>query len=128
MKKSLSVLTASLTMSMVLGGCNLSNSPSSSSSGVKTSLSMTGSAQNAVAQTQLNKLFSLFIPSAVALTPPLLFDSTSLSVSLSEAWVVVQEIEFESEEVPGDSEQDGSNIEFRGPYFVDLLSLVAAAF
>ena len=121
MKTSLKFLATGMTMSLLLAGCNQSGSPISGG-GVRTGLTMTGSGQPAVAQTNVQKMFSLFVPSAVALTPPLLVDSTSLSVNLTEAWIVIKEIEFESQEVAGGAEQDGNEVEFQGPYFVDLLS------
>lgn len=121
MKNSLAFLAGSLTMVALMTGCNQSNSPTTSG-GVVTGLTMTGSGQPAVAQTNVQKLFSLFVPSAIALTPPLLVDSTSLNVNLTEAWVVIKEIEFESQEVADGTEQDGNEVKFQGPYFVDLLS------
>lgn len=126
MKTSLKCLVTGLSFSFFLAGCNQGGSPSGD--GVITGLAMTGSGQPAVALSNSQKLFSLFIPSAVALTPPLLVDSTSLNVNLTEAWVVIKEIEFESHEVAGDSEQDGNEIEFQGPYFVDLLSNAPISF
>lgn len=121
MKDSLAFLAGSLTMVALMTGCNQSNSPITKG-GVVTGLTMTGSGQPAVAQTNVQKLFSLFVPSAIALTPPLLVDSTSLNVNLTEAWVVIKEIEFESQEVADGAEQDGNEVKFQGPYFVDLLS------
>jgi hypothetical protein len=121
MKTSLKCLATGMTMSLLLAGCNSSSSPISSG-GVRTGLTMTGSGQPAVAQTNMHKFFSLFVSSAIALTPPLLVDSTSLSVNLTEAWIVIKEIEFESQEVAGGAEEDGNEVEFQGPYFVDLLS------
>lgn len=85
MKKDLTVLSVGLTMTLLLAGCNGSSSAPVSSGGVSTGMAMTGSGQNAVAQTNFQKFFSLFVPSAIALSPPLLVDSTSLSVTLSEA-------------------------------------------
>lgn len=121
MKTSLKCLATGLSFSLLLAGCNQGGSPVSGG-GVATGLTMTGSGQPAVALSNTQKFFSLFMPSAVALTPPLLVDSTSLSVNLTEAWIVIKEIEFESQEVAGATEQDGNEVEFQGPYFVDLLS------
>ena len=91
-------------------------------------MAITGSGQNAVAQTNSQKFFSLFLPSAIALSPPLLVDSTSLSVSLSEAWIVIKEIEFESQEVSDGAEVDGDEVELQGPFYVDLLSNAPISF
>lgn len=81
-----------------------------------------------MAQTNTQKLFSLFVPSAIALTPPPLLDANNQSVSLSEAWVVIKEIEFEAQELPDGTETDGDEVEFQGPYFVDLLSVAPISF
>jgi len=107
---------------MLLASCNLGGGAPVSGGGVRTSLTMTGSGMDAVAQSNSQRLFSLFIPTAVALTPPLLVDSTGQTVNLNEAWVVIKEIEFEANEVADSGEQDGEEVEFEGPYFVDLLS------
>ncbi len=120
MKNSLKCLATGMTLSLLMAGCNQSSSPIAG--GVTTGLTMTGSGQPAIAQTDMQKFFSLFVPSAIALTPPLLIDSTSQTVNLNEAWIVIKEIEFESQEVSDGSEQDGNEVKFLGPYFVDLLS------
>lgn len=113
-------------MFTLLASCNQKSS--SKSSAVTTGLTMTGSGQPAVAQTDVQKLFSFLVPTAIALTPPALIDSTGLVVNLSEAWVVIKEIEFESEELPGAAEIDGDEVEFSGPFFVDLLSNAPISF
>lgn len=124
---SFKTITLGLTLAVVASGCNLKSSPVASS-GVTTSLAMTGSGQNVVVQSNFQKWFSSIIPTAHALTPPLLFDSKGASVNLNEAWVVIKEIEFEAQEVNDGSETDGDEVEFEGPYFVDLLSDVPISF
>lgn len=121
MKTSLKCLLGGLSFSLVLAGCN-PGVTTDADNYVTTSLSMTGSGQPAVARSNTQRFFSLFMNSAFALTPPALVDSTGLNVDLNEAWVVIKEIEFESEETSGESEEDGDEIEFHGPFFVDLLS------
>jgi hypothetical protein len=128
MKKSMTSLMISASTMLLLASCNLAGTSPVSSGGVTTGLTMTGSGQNAVAQSSSQKLFSLFVPTAIALTPPLLEDSGGLSVSLNEAWVVIKEIEFESQELADGSEEDGNEVEFEGPYFVDLLSDAPVSF
>ena len=128
MKKTLTVFSVGLSMTLLLAGCNGSSSSPVSSGGVSTGMAMTGSGQNAVAQTNSQKFFSLFLPSAIALSPPLLVDSTSLNVSLSEAWIVIKEIEFESQELADGSEVDGDEVELQGPFYVDLLSNAPISF
>lgn len=90
---------------------------------VMTSFQMTGSAQTAtVAKTTMDKIFGVLFPRAIALAPPALVDSNGTTVSLTEAWVVIKEIEFKTVEVADDNELDGDEVEFKGPYYVDLLS------
>lgn len=121
--KTLKTLSLGLTMTLI-AGCNSGGGSSSgvSSTVVTTGLTMTGSGQSAVARADWQKTLSFFIPSAYALTPPPLFDSNNSSVSLNEAWIVIKEIEFEAEEVDDGSENDEDEVEFEGPFFVDLLS------
>lgn len=126
MKSSITSIVTGMAMISLLAGCN--EKPSPKSSAVTTGMTMTGSGSPAVAQTQMQKLFSLFLPSAVALTPPALVDSSGLNVNLSEAWVVIKEIEFESQEFPGIDEIDGNDVEFSGPFFADLLSNAPVSF
>ncbi|WP_413943608.1 DUF4382 domain-containing protein [Bdellovibrio sp. HCB-162] len=97
---------------------------------VSTSLSMTGSSQAAtVAKYKIqHPWMSLFMPSAVALTPPAMTDSSGRNVTLNKAWVVIKEIEFKPNETEDAAEIDGDEIKFRGPYVVDLLSLNPAPF
>lgn len=126
MKTNLKVLATGLMMGVLATGCNQQSG--SKSPGITTGLSMTGSGQPAVANARFHQLLNYVVPSAIALTPPMLVDSTNSPVSLSEAWVVIKEIEFEATEVAGGSEVDGDEVEFRGPYFVDLLSDAPVSF
>ena len=96
MRKSLTSVAVCVAMSSILSSCN--NSPKTTADLVTTGFAVTGSGQNAVARSGMQNLFSAFIPSAMALTPPLLIDSTGLAVNLNDAWIVVKEIEFESNE------------------------------
>ncbi len=126
MKTTLKVLATGLMMTAICTSCN--QQVATKSSGISTGLTMTGSGQPAVANANIQKLFNFFIPSAIALTPPLLMDSNNSPVSLTEAWVVIKEIEFESTEVGGETEVDGDEVEFQGPFFVDLLSDAPVSF
>lgn len=128
MKTCFKKVSLGITLAILATGCNSGGSSPASSRSVTTGLTMTGSGQPAVAQTKFQKLFSLMIPSAVALSPAPLVDSTNLSVNLTEAWVVIKEIEFEANEVADGSEVDGDEVEFQGPYFVDLLSDAPVSF
>lgn len=119
MKSSLAVLARNITVAALLVGCNGTGTKSDST--VTTGFSMTGSGQNAIAQTKLEKIFSWMVPSAYALTPPLLVDSTGANITLDEAWIVIKEIEFEVKEFEHINEID-QDFEYEGPFFVDLLS------
>lgn len=104
----------------------------SSESAVSTSLVMTGSSQaSTVAKYKMSHpLLSMFMPAAVALTPPAMTDSSGRNVTLNKAWVVIKEIEFKPNETADSSEAAGASaeIKFRGPYVVDLLSVSPKSF
>jgi hypothetical protein len=91
---------------------------------VNANLMMTGSGQAAtVAQLSWpERLYNLLLPKAFAFTPASLEDASGTAMTLSEAWVLIEQIEFETEEVAGVDETDGDEVEFPGPYAVDLLS------
>jgi hypothetical protein len=131
MKHSLKWMTTMIVMSAFISGCSKTDSSSTVNSGstVTTGFAITGSGQNAtVAQSQMQKLFNMFIPSAIALPPPALEDANALTVTLTDAWIVIKELEFKSDEVAGEEEVDGEEIEFEGPYFVDLLTATPESF
>lgn len=89
---------------------------------VTTSLVMTGSGQaSTLAKYKIqHPWLSMFMPSAVALTPPALVDSQNATVNLTKAWIVIKEIEFKATETADAAES--ADVEFQGPYYVDLLS------
>ena len=93
------------------------------------SLKMTGSSQPAsvASYKQGNPLLQLLSPVAIAFPPPAMVDSTGSVVQLTQSWVVIKEIEFKQDEVAGSSEVAGSEIKFKGPYVVDLLSMIPAS-
>lgn len=96
---------------------------------VTTSLSMTGSASAATVAkaTFMDKLMSMVLPSSFAFVPATIVDANGATVTLSEAWIMIKEIEFETEEDGAEDEVDGVEIEFQGPYAVDLLSTTPVA-
>lgn len=125
MKTSVKTMIAGLAALNIVG-CAQPNS----STPVSTSLVMTGSSQAAtVASYKIqNPWLSFLMPSALALTPPAMTDSTGLNVTLNKAWVVIKEIEFKPNETADEAEMAGaSEIEFQGPYVVDLLSATPSA-
>lgn len=118
-KKYLSKLSLVASVSIALTSC----SPKATSTAqVSSSFKMTGSGSAAtVAKAQPQGLWSLLINKAYALIPSSLVDSTGLPITLSQAWTVVKEVEFKSEETAG-AEDSEIEVEFQGPYVVDLLS------
>lgn len=121
MKKSLIYLLCSL----ILGGCN-TNSGGTSTGNPLVSFKMTGSSQaSTVAFFRPNFvspwLYEILKP-AMALPPPTLTDSGGLTISLSEAWIVVKEVEFKATEAKEVDEVDGSEVSFTGPFVVNLLA------
>jgi hypothetical protein len=85
---------------------------------------VTGSSQPAtVAWAPLQRLWDAFVKTAWALPPPALEDSQGSAITLSQAWIVLDEFEFDVEEA-GDGQED---IELRGPFFVDLLDETPAS-
>lgn len=118
LNKKLTSLVA-LTASATLIGCAAKNS---STAQVTSSLKMTGSSSTAtVALNKKPSLWNLLLNTAYALVPSSIVDSTGAVVTLTSAWTVIKEIEFKSEEVAG-AEDSQSEIAFKGPYFVNLLS------
>lgn len=90
------------------------------------SLSMSASQSTvAIAMTSFGQFLErLFFSRATASPPPAITDAAGNSVSLDQGWMVVKEIEFEATEVPGVDEVDGNEIQFAGPYVVNLFSAV----
>ncbi len=90
------------------------------------SFTMAGSANaTTVAGMSRTKRFLLLgemIKSALALTPPILKDSTNAVINLDEAWVVVKQVEFKSNSTAITGEVDGDSVSFRGPTAVNLIA------
>lgn len=118
MRKSLTLWTLGIAVLSLGAGCK----PSADNKTVQTSLFMTGSGSKNVVQSNSQKFLSFFVPSASALTPPLLLDASGLSVNLSDAWIVVQEVEFKTSQSATADEFLHQEIEFHGPFYIDLLS------
>lgn len=100
-------------------GCS-QNANESTTSRVTTNFSMTGSASTfTVAKTSFERWVQALLPTANAFTPASMVDANNQTVVLSQAWVTIKEVEFEASESAGPS--DSSEINFQGPYYVDLL-------
>ena len=116
-------LCLALITSALLGCAGSGGADSSSSAPVSTGFKMTGSSDAAnVSAHPARGVMNLLLPTAVALTPPAMLDATGASVSLGQAWVAIKEVEFKTAEGHEANEVEGSEIVFRGPYVVDLLS------
>lgn len=126
MKRIITSIATGLALSALAVGCG--GKEDSKTAVVTTGLNMTGSSQPAVAQTKFDKIFSLVMPSAIALPPAPMVDSTGTTVTISSAWIVVKSIEFEANELSDGSEVDGDEVTLLGPYYVDLLSTAPVSF
>lgn len=116
--KKLPIILTVLALSVCASGCGKKNA----SATVSSSLSMTGASKPATVVMQKSWL-DLIMPKALALVPSTIVDSTGATIVLNTSWVVIRDIEFEATETPGASEVDGGDVKFKGPYFVDLLSI-----
>ncbi len=121
------IVVAGLTTALITAGC--ANSVSSTAP-VSATLTMTGSSQPTTLANYKKApwLYKLLSPTAVALAPPAMTDSGTRVIALNKAWVIVKEIEFKLAEAADAGEVAGSEVKFRGPYFVDLLSTTPASF
>ena len=109
-------------LSLLIAGC--AKAPSDSlASALPTSVVMTSSTSTTKVAKNEHPLLSFLLPSASALMPTAVVDSTGAAVTLSNAWIALRSIKFKMAEVPGAEETDTEDsIKFKGPYFVDLLS------
>lgn len=105
------LFTAALTMV----GCGQKKT-----SEVTASFKVTGSS-SAATVAQNKGIWGLIMNVAHAFLPASIQDSSGLTINLSEAWVVVKEVQFKSEETAG-AEDSEIELEFNGPYIVDMLS------
>jgi hypothetical protein len=110
-------------------GCAQKKDSASTKKLLQSSFAMTGSA-NPTTVVQYNifdKIMKFIVPTATAYVPPSMPDSTGATVSFSEAWIVIKEIEFKAAEtLAGETEDESAETtEFKGPYFVNLTSATA---
>lgn len=112
-----------LTITIATGTLVTACSPKNNQAQVTSSFKMTGSSAAAtVAKNERpQSIWGLLLNKAYALIPSSLQDSSGLPITLNQAWTVVKEIEFKSEESAG-AEDSEVEVEFQGPYVVDLLS------
>lgn len=117
--KQATTLAATLILTVGISSCGKKSVKAST---VSSSFSMTAGSKAATVAMQKSWL-DLLMPKALALVPSAIVDSTGLVINLNSSWVVVRDIEFEASELPGSGEVDGAEVTFKGPYFVDLLSI-----
>lgn len=88
------------------------------------SLAVTSSSASAtVVKSGPNKLIDLLMPKAYAYPPPAtLLDSVGSTVVIQSVWINIEKIEFKQQELADVDEVDGSDVEFQGPYVIDLLA------
>lgn len=88
-------------------------------------LALTGSSSASTAAYKFKfPLLNLLLKSSYAFPPPAsILDAAGNSVTINSSWINIGQIEFKSTELPNGDEQISSDIDFQGPYIVDLLSL-----
>lgn len=104
----------------VIAACTKSDSTATGNPLV--SLKINGSSRNAtVASFKFwRELYNAIVPTAVAM-PTSIADSTGRTVVLSSFWTTVGQIEFKTTQAPTAGEVDGTDVEFPGPYTVNIL-------
>ncbi len=121
MKQLLGVNGLALTAMLLLPACG--DKRAVGAANVDQGLLITGSAQaTTVAWNPIQSLLNVIFPTATALLPSSITDANGVSVNLGVAWVVMEEIELESETENADGSESEQEIEFKGPYYVDLLA------
>lgn len=116
------LITIFAKIGLALGGAGCAADKPAATSSVTTGFKMTSSSSaTTVAKTKRPSLLNALLPKAIALNPPSMADSGGLPITLTSAWMSIEQIEFEQSEVRGSGEVDGSESEFKGPYAVDLL-------
>ncbi len=89
---------------------------------VAASFKMTSSSSTStVAANEKPGFLRMLMQEAQAFMPSALRDSTGLTITLTDSWAVLKEVEFKSEEVNG-VEDSEIEVEFVGPYVINLLS------
>ena len=89
---------------------------------IAASFKMTGSSSPAtVAANEKPSFLRMLMQEAQAFMPSTLRDSSGLTITLTNAWTVLKEVEFKTEEING-VEDSEIEVEFTGPYVIDLLA------
>jgi hypothetical protein len=107
---------------IIFSSCNSSSSKKSST--VTTNFAVTGSGQDALVYNNFQSAFSMFFPSAMAFSPAMIEDANGSQVDLTEAWIVLKKIQFNSSQTANESD----TAHYQGPFFIDLLRDAPAPF
>lgn len=87
------------------------------------SLAVTSSSANATVVKLRHNMMDLLMPKAFAYPPPAsLLDAVGNTVVIQSVWINIEKIEFKQLELADVGEVDGSDVEFQGPYSIDLLA------
>ncbi len=86
------------------------------------SVNMTGSQQNALAKYKNNKLWWILNTAVAYPAPASLLDKSGATVILNDFWINISEIEFKLEETQVAGEVNGSDVEFAGPYLINIFN------
>lgn len=106
----------------IIVSCNANKGTSTGNPLVSISMTSSGSAATVV-KSFFHKVFTLFVPQSVAKAPPpLMSDANNNSLAISSFWISLGEIEFKYSETVDAGEVDGSEVEFTGPFTVDMFS------
>lgn len=110
----------------VTSGCQSGDSGTSTGNPlVKVTMTASSAAATNIALKRpsfISPWFMEILKPALALPLPAMVDSSGLTVSLSDAWVAVQEVELKTSELTESEEVDGSEVSFPGPFAVNLLA------
>lgn len=119
------IVTLILISSLIQLGCQPSNTSGTTTGNPFVAFTITSSSQAATVvwnklRNNLEKFAALFIPTTQALPPPnSIYDSSGLPITINQAWMVIENIEFKDSET--NTGNDGQEIEFAGPYAINLL-------
>lgn len=123
MKKNLAVI---ITLMLSLASCQKTSEGGTTTGNPLVTLTMTGSSSAATVafhRPHFMKPWILeLVKPALALPPPALQDATGLTITLSESWMVVKEVELKQSESVEAGEMSGDSVSFAGPFVVNLLS------
>ena len=114
------ILLAALILTIYIG-CQKSENTTTGNPFV--SLAITSSSANATVVKLKHNVMDLLMPKAFAYPPPAtLLDAVGNTVIIQSVWINIEKIEFKQLELADTSEVDGSDVEFQGPYSIDLLA------